>query len=98
MGVRRLVVLAASLTLLVCPSAHAVVGGSTVAAGEYPWQVALLMATPGGTSLCGGTLIAPDRVLTAAHCTAGMNPGDAFEVVADTNDLVLDPGQVRTVA
>jgi secreted trypsin-like serine protease len=44
------------------PGAKAsVVGGSAASAGEYPWMVALSRG-------CGGTLIAPDRVLTAGHC------------------------------
>ena len=44
------------------PQARAsVVGGTTVAPGRYPWMVALSRG-------CGGTLITPDRVLTAGHC------------------------------
>ena len=39
----------------------AVVGGTTAASGAYPW----IVATSRG---CGGSLIAPDRVLTAGHC------------------------------
>jgi hypothetical protein len=42
-----------------------VVGGSAVAPGEFPDVV--LVA--GWTGLCSGTLIAPDVVLTAGHCT-----------------------------
>ena len=38
-----------------------VVGGTSVRAGAYPWMVALSRG-------CGATLVAPDRVLTAAHC------------------------------
>jgi len=41
------------------PARAAVVGGS--AAAQYPW----IVATSRG---CGGSLIAPDRVLTAGHC------------------------------
>jgi secreted trypsin-like serine protease len=47
--------------------AGAVVGGRDVAAGDYPW----LVAGPG----CTGALIAPDRMLTAAHCVRGSSPG-----------------------
>jgi secreted trypsin-like serine protease len=39
----------------------AVVGGGTVPPGQYPWIVAMSRG-------CGGSLIAPDRVLTAGHC------------------------------
>jgi secreted trypsin-like serine protease len=39
----------------------AVVGGRDARAGKYPWIVALSVG-------CAGTLIAPDRVLTAGHC------------------------------
>jgi trypsin len=43
----------------------AVVGGREAPAGAYPWMVALSRG-------CGGTLIAPDRVLTAGHCVEDM--------------------------
>ena len=39
----------------------AVVGGTGVAPGAYPWIVAMSRG-------CGGSLIAPDRILTAGHC------------------------------
>lgn len=44
--------------------------------GAYPWMVALLTESePDATKaqFCGGSLIAPDRVLTAAHCVSGMS-------------------------
>jgi trypsin len=44
------------------PKARAsVVGGGAVPPGQYPWIVAMSRG-------CGGSLIAPDRVLTAGHC------------------------------
>jgi trypsin len=48
-----------------------IVGGFGVDIGEVPWQVALIRGyapEPMRSQFCGGTLVAPDVVLTAAHC------------------------------
>jgi trypsin len=50
-----------------------IVGGEVAPSGAYPWMVWLTM---GGNQFCGGTLIASDTVLTAAHCTAGLTPDE----------------------
>jgi len=55
-----------------------IVGGSEATPGEYPWQVYLII----GQFACGGALIAPQWVLTAAHC------------VTDNNGTVAQPNQV----
>ncbi len=48
-----------------------IVGGVASQPGNGPWVVALLDATkdPFQGQFCGGSLIAPSWVLTAAHCT-----------------------------
>ncbi|XP_018570823.1 brachyurin-like [Anoplophora glabripennis] len=43
-----------------------IIGGSEVSRNSVPYQAALLI---NGASLCGGSLISTNRVLTAAHCT-----------------------------
>jgi hypothetical protein len=45
-----------------------IIGGHDATAGRYPYFVALQSAE--NNTECGGTLIAPDVVLTAAHCAA----------------------------
>ena len=48
-----------------------IVGGEEAAPGEFPHQVAVLRGGVGGSLMCGGSLIAGDRVLTAGHCCDG---------------------------
>ncbi|HVO54863.1 MAG TPA: serine protease [Solirubrobacterales bacterium] len=45
-----------------------VVGGTATSSSGFPWQVELIIEKTEGTFLCGGTLIHPYVVLTAAHC------------------------------
>jgi hypothetical protein len=42
--------------------------GPLVDSVDYPWQVGLVIAKNGKWYQCGGTLVTPQYVLTAAHC------------------------------
>ncbi|XP_060261833.1 polyserase-2 isoform X8 [Ovis aries] len=81
------------------PSAR-IVGGSDSQPGTWPWQVSL---HHGGGHICGGSLIAPSWVLSAAHCfvTNGtLEPAAEWSVVlgVHSQDGPLDGAQVRAVA
>ncbi|MBO0854860.1 MAG: serine protease [Nocardia sp.] len=70
---RAAVVLAAALSCALgqATTAHAIIGGAPAHPASYPWLGAIgspAFATRPGGQFCAGSLIAPDRVLTAAHC------------------------------
>jgi len=49
------------------------VGGTPVAVGEIPYQVSLQASSYGASHFCGGSIIGPDKILTAAHCISTNN-------------------------
>ncbi len=71
-----------------------IVGGQPATAGEWPWQVALIVS---GSSnywfgqFCGGSLIDPYWVVTAAHCVTendgSVSPASSIDIVAGAYDL-----------
>lgn len=57
-----------------------IVGGVEATVGEFPYMVSL----QNSSHFCGGSLIAPTWVLTAAHCVRGSTPR---KVVIGAHDL-----------
>ena len=63
--------LALLLLLIAADPAAAIYRGAAADPAAAPWMVSF---TSRGTIACGGALVAPDRVVTAAHCVAGVRP------------------------
>ena len=92
-----------------------IVGGAPAAISEVPWQVAVAdsqAAQPGTQNgfqrqFCGGTLVAPTVVITAAHCVYNFNdcgskgfdvPAGDFAAFTGRTNLASNEGQDITAA
>ncbi|MFE7800900.1 S1 family peptidase [Nocardia sp. NPDC057440] len=101
---RSCAILAAALIGLGLPPAvpaSAIVGGSAAAATEYPWLAAIgspLFLTRESGQFCAGALVAPDQMVTAAHCVqlAQLLP-QALTVTFGRTDLRSNDGDTVRV-
>ncbi|QKW08170.1 trypsin-like serine protease [Streptomyces sp. NA04227] len=66
-----------------------IIGGSETTIEQAPWMVQLGYhdEATGDSYFCGGALVAPNKVLTAAHCVAGLDWARNGAVLAGATDL-----------
>lgn len=118
---RRALGIAGTVTLLLCAAStlaaadgrdQRIVGGAPTTISEYPWQVALAADGedfPGSgfdRQFCGGTLVAPTIVVSAAHCFfdllpppgGGFEAASNFEVFTGRTNLSSNEGEAIDVA
>jgi len=67
------------------PNGQRIVGGVEARPNSHPWIVSLRQGSSGASHFCGGTLIQPDIVVTAAHCVFDGNPGYIVAGAHDAN-------------
>jgi len=64
------VLLAAVLLVATAGAKPVIVGGTVASTAEAPWAIALnnTQSAASGGRYCGAALVAPNKIVTAAHC------------------------------
>ena len=102
-NLRRLAILAISLSLAATSTSVVsadeafdgsietqIVGGSPVSMAQAPWQVALIRTDATSNyqgQFCGGSIVAREWIVTAAHCVDNFTSVASFVVLAGESDL-----------
>jgi secreted trypsin-like serine protease len=65
-----------------------IIGGATTTISAAPWMAQLWYDDDNGNSFfCGGTVVSPSKILTAAHCVAGYDWANNGAIVTGTDQL-----------
>jgi secreted trypsin-like serine protease len=85
------------------PAQASIVGGKVAEPGAFPWMAFVADLRGEEADLCSGTVVAPNLVLTAAHCvidlsTGATNEAAGFHVVTGSVDWTAPERQVSAVS
>ncbi|CAH1395975.1 unnamed protein product [Nezara viridula] len=76
-----------------------IIGGKETCKNEFPWMVAIGDIKNNFSQFCGGSIITPWHILTAAHCTEGKDSDDIGVIIGghDITNLGEDTSELITI-
>ena len=87
-------VLCAPIGAVLAEDTEMIVNGIPVPDGKYPWQVRLYSSMEDQKGFCGGSIIAPQWVLTASHCLAKGESHGGPNTAVDAENVVVGYGSI----
>ncbi|MEN8650909.1 trypsin-like serine protease [Streptomyces sp. 21So2-11] len=75
-----------------------IIGGTTTTIASAPWMAQLFYEDGDNSFFCGGAVIAPTKILTAAHCVKGKDWKNKGTIVTGTEKLATDAGHGGTLS
>lgn len=80
------------------PISTRVVGGINAEPNSWPWQISLRVKARGKLyHICGGSLISPTHVVTAAHCVVQNAAPSRYKVVVGEHDQTVEEGAEKLI-